>query len=99
MAAKDGSNRFITIESLRRELDAEQKFALAPSSAEYLPALREGETLKEYVCRVILTIYELERARSGSHSAAACRLGWHRNTLTDWLAWARQHVTKGTHQQ
>ncbi len=96
LAAKAGGNRFITIESVRRELDAQQQFALAPGSAECLPAMREGEALKEYVCRVILTIYEMERARSGSHSAAACRLGMHRNTLTDWLAWARRHVAKPT---
>jgi transcriptional regulator with GAF, ATPase, and Fis domain len=96
MAAKAGSSRIITIESVRREVDAEQMFALAPGGADCLPAMREGETLKEYVCRVILTIYEMERARSGSHSAVACRLGMHRNTLTDWLAWARQHVAKST---
>jgi transcriptional regulator with GAF, ATPase, and Fis domain len=96
MVAKAGSNRIIAIEVVRREMDTEQKFALAPGSAGCLPAMREGETLKEYVCRVILTTYEMERARSGSHSAAACRLGMHRNTLTDWLAWARRYVAKST---
>ncbi len=44
----------------------------------------------------VLTIYEMERARSGSHSVAACRLGMRRNTLTDWLAWARLHAAKST---
>jgi len=39
-------------------------------------------------------IYERERANLGSHSAAAHRLGMHRNTLYDWLEWAREHVTK-----
>ena len=96
MAAKAGSNRIITIDGVRREMDADQMFALAPCNAQYLPSLREGETLKEYVCWVILTIYEMEHARSGSHSAAACRLGMHRNTLTDWLAWARRHAAKST---
>ncbi|MGH9752643.1 MAG: hypothetical protein ACREA2_07650 [Blastocatellia bacterium] len=96
MAAKAGSNRIITIDRVRREMDAEQTFALAPGIAECLPALREGETLIAYICRVMLTIYEMERARLGSHSAAAYRLGWRRNTLTDWLAWARRHVAKST---
>ena len=96
MVAKAGSNRIITIDGVRREMDADQMFALAPSNAQYLPSLRDGETLKEYVCWVILTIYEMERARSESHSVAACRLGMHRNTLTDWLAWARRHAGKST---
>ena len=96
MVAKAGSNRIITIDGVRREMDADQMFALAPCNAQYLPLLREGETLKEYVCWVILTIYEMERARSESHSVAACRLGMHRNTLTDWLAWARRHAAKST---
>jgi transposase-like protein len=41
-----------------------------------------------------MAIYERERARLGSHSAAALRLGIRRTTLYDWLEWARQHMTK-----
>ena len=41
-----------------------------------------------------IIIYERERANLGSHSAAAHRLGMRRNTLYDWLEWAREHVTK-----
>jgi transcriptional regulator with PAS, ATPase and Fis domain len=66
----------------------------APGNAERLPELREGETLREYICRVVVAIYERERSRSGSHSAAAHRLGIRRTTLYDWLKWARRHVTK-----
>jgi transposase-like protein len=41
-----------------------------------------------------MAIYERERARLGSHSAAAHRLGVHRTTLYDWLERARQNLTK-----
>jgi DNA-binding NtrC family response regulator len=93
LAAKaDGG--IITIEQVRREIEAEQRPALAPSNAECFPRLREDETLTDYLCRGVLAIYERELAHLGSHSAAAHRLGMHRNTLYDWLEWAREHVTK-----
>jgi hypothetical protein len=63
-------------------------------SSDRFPMLREGETLIEYICRVLLAVYEIEWTRLGSHSAAAYRLGMHRNTLYDWLEWARQRMTK-----
>jgi len=75
-------------------MDLEQKSALAPANGDLFPVPREGETLKEYICRAVLAVYEVERARSGNHSAAAYRLGMCRTTLYDWLEWARQHVTK-----
>ena len=93
LAAK-ADGRIITMEQVRREIDAEQEPLLAPSNAECFPKLRENETLTDYLCRGVLTIYERERAHLGSHSAAAHRLGMHRNTLYDWLEWAREHVTK-----
>jgi transcriptional regulator with GAF, ATPase, and Fis domain len=93
LAAKAGG-RMITIEQVRREIEAEQKFELAPANTECFPRLREDETLTDYLCRGVLAIYERERANLGSHSAAAHRLGMHRNTLYDWLEWAREHVTK-----
>ncbi len=78
----------------RRELDAERKPALTPSAGGRFPALRDSETLMEYIYRMVLAVYEQERAHLGSHSAAAHRLGMRRNTLYDWLEWAREHVTK-----
>jgi DNA-binding NtrC family response regulator len=93
LAAKAGG-RMITIEQVRREIEAEQRSALAPRNTECFPRLREDETLTDYLCRGVLAIYERERANLGSHSAAAHRLGMHRNTLYDWLEWAREHVTK-----
>src|SRR5262249_54188097 len=93
LAAKSGG-RMITLDHVRREIDAEQRPLLAPSSAECFPMLREGETLINYICRGVLVFYERERTQLGSHSAAADRLGMHRNTLYDWLEWARQHLTK-----
>ena len=83
-----------SIDLVRSEIDAEQSPALAPSNAECFPMLREDETLTDYLCRGALAIYERERASLGSHSAAAHRLGMHRNTLYDWFEWAREHVTK-----
>lgn len=74
-------------------MEAEKAFALAPGSAECLPALRGDETLMEYIGWIVLAIYDLERARLGSHSAVASRLGIHLNTLTDWLARTRR-ITK-----
>jgi transcriptional regulator with GAF, ATPase, and Fis domain len=93
LAAK-ADGRIITLEQVRREIDAEQEPLLAPSNAECFPKLREDETLTDYLCRGVLAIYERERANLGSHSAAAHRLGMHRNTLYDWLEWAREHATK-----
>ena len=86
--------QMITTDQVRCEIDAEQEPLLAPCNAEYFPRLRENETLTDYLCRGVLAIYERERAHLGSHSAAAHRLGMHRNTLYDWLGWAREHVTK-----
>jgi DNA-binding NtrC family response regulator len=86
--------RIITADHVRREIDAEQKSLFAPGNAECFPRLREGETLMDFICRGVLAVYAMERAHLGSHSAAAHRLGMHRNTLYDWLEWARQHVTK-----
>jgi formate hydrogenlyase transcriptional activator len=94
LAAKAGRGRVIMIDHVRREMELEQKPLILPGNIGCLPALREGETLIEYICRAVLAIYEMERTRLGSHSAAAHRLGIHRNTLYDWLEWARQHVTK-----
>ena len=95
LAAK-ACDRIITADQARCEIDAEQKSALSPDETECFPRLREGETLKEWVCRGVLVAYERERAYVGSHSAVARRLGMHRNTLTDWLAWARRHGAKST---
>jgi len=83
-----------SIDLVRSEIDAEQSPALAPSNTERFPRLREDETLTDYLCRGALAIYERERAHLGSHSAAAHRLGMHRNTLYDWLEWARQHAAE-----
>jgi len=94
LAAKAGGGRIITTDHVRREIDLGKKAMLAPGNAEFFPELREGETLTEYICRVVIAIYDRERARSGSHSAAAHRLGIHRTTLYDWLERARQHLTK-----
>jgi len=96
LAAKVGSDRIVTGDLARREIDAEQEPALAPDNTECFPRLRDGESLTEWVCRGVLAAYERERAHVGSHSAAARRLGMHRNTLTDWLAWARRHGAKST---
>jgi transcriptional regulator with PAS, ATPase and Fis domain len=94
LAAKAGVGRVITTDHVRREIDLEQKSVFAPCAAERFPALKESETLTEYLCRATLTIYERERTRLGSHSAAAHRLGIHRTTLYDWLEWARHHMTR-----
>jgi transcriptional regulator with PAS, ATPase and Fis domain len=94
LAAKAGAGRIITRDHVRCEIDLQRKAMHAPGDAERFPELREGETLTEYLCRVVMAIYERERARLGSHSAAALRLGIRRTTLYDWLEWARQHMTK-----
>ena len=93
LAAK-ANDRIITTDLVRSEIDAEQQSALPPANTECFPRLREDETLTDYLCRGALAIYERERANLGSHSAAAHRLGMRRNTLYDWLEWARDHVTK-----
>ena len=90
LAVKAGSGRVITTDQARRELDAERKPALTPGAGGRFPALRDGETLMEYIYRMVLAVYEQERAHLGSHSAVAHRLGMRRNTLYDWLEWARE---------
>lgn len=91
--AKAGG-RIITPDHVRREIALEQKPMLAPCDSEQFPALREGETFIDYLCRGVVAVYERERSHSGSHSATAHRLGMNRTTLYDWLEWARQHVAK-----
>jgi transcriptional regulator with GAF, ATPase, and Fis domain len=91
LAAKVGG-RIITTDHVRREVDLGRKSA--PGHVDRFPALREGETLMDYICRGVLAVYEIERSHLGSHSAAAHRLGMNRTTLYDWLEWARQHMTK-----
>ena len=90
LAAKGGSGRVITTDQARRELDDERKPALTPGAGGRFPALRDGETLMEYIYRMVLAVYEQERAHLGSHSAVAHRLGMRRKTLYDWLEWARE---------
>jgi len=92
--AKAGGGRIITAAYGCCEMDAEQKSVLAPGNAGCFPRLREGEKLMDYICRGVLAVYEMERSHLGSHSATAHRLGMNRNTLYDWLEWARQDVTK-----
>ncbi len=94
LATKAGGGRIITADHMRREMDAEQKSVSAPGNAKCFPRLREGETLMDYICRGVLAVYEMERSHLGSPSATAHRLEMNRNTLYDWLEWARQHVTK-----
>jgi DNA-binding NtrC family response regulator len=93
LAAKAGG-LIVTTDQVRREMELERQTVLALGNAECFPELREGETMREYMCRVVMAIYERERFRLGSHSAAAQRLGINRTTLYDWLERARQHVTK-----
>jgi len=83
LAVKTGSDRVITTDQVRRDIDTEQKPALTPGDGGRFPALRDGETLMEYIYRMVLAVYEQERAHLGSHSAAAHRLGMRRNTLYD----------------
>jgi transcriptional regulator with GAF, ATPase, and Fis domain len=94
LAAKAGGGRIITADHVCREMGAEHKSVSAPGNAQCFPRLREGETLMDYICRGVLAVYEMERSHLGSHSATAHRLGMNRNTLYDWLEWAREHVTK-----
>jgi hypothetical protein len=67
---------------------------LTPGAGGRFPALRDGETLMEYIYRMALAVYEQERAHLGSHSAVAHRLGLRRNTLYDWLEWVRERAPK-----
>jgi transcriptional regulator with PAS, ATPase and Fis domain len=94
LAAKAGRGRIVTIDHVRREMDIERQTLLVPGNAECFPELRKGETMREYICRGVMEIYERERFRLGSHSAAAQRLGINRTTLYDWLERARQHTAK-----
>ncbi len=96
LAAKAGGGRIITADHVRREMDAEQKSVSATGNAQCFPRLHEGETLMDYICRGVLAVYDMERVHLGGHSAAAHRLGMHRNTLYDWLERARRHVAKST---
>jgi DNA-binding NtrC family response regulator len=93
LAAKAGG-RIVTLDHVHREMDLERQPVLTPGNAECFPELRDGETMREYICRGVMAIYERERFRLGSHSAAAQRLGINRTTLYDWLERARQHITK-----
>ena len=93
LAAKAGG-QMITTDQVRGEIEDEQQFAIAPANAECFPNRREGETLIDYLGRAALAVYERERALLGIHTAAAHQLGMHRNTLYDWLGWAREHVAK-----
>ncbi len=94
LAGKAGRGRIITIDQVYREIDHESKSVLTKRKTECLPVIREDEPLKEFLCRFVLGIYEIERARLGTHSAVAQQLGMKRTTLYDWLAWARQHNAK-----
>jgi len=93
LAAKAGG-RIITTDQVRREIEPEKKAILTPAIAEHFPELRESETLTGYICRVVMAVYERERSRLGSHSAAAHRLGIRRTTLYDWLERAREQAPK-----
>jgi transcriptional regulator with GAF, ATPase, and Fis domain len=95
LAAKAGG-RIVTTGHVRREMELERQSVLVPINAECFPELREGETVKDYIWRGVMAIYERERFRSGSHSAAAQRLGINRTTLYDWLERARRQVAKST---
>ena len=88
--AKAGSDRIITIDLVRREVESTHKPVLAASKQESIYVIREDETLLEYLGRIILMVYEQERARLGSHIAVAERLGMHRNTLYSWLKRAQR---------
>jgi transcriptional regulator with GAF, ATPase, and Fis domain len=96
LVAKVGSGRIIMADHVRREMDDEPKAVFAPCNTECFPRLREGETFLGYISRAALAVYEMERADLRSHSAAAHRMGMHRNTLYDWLGWARRHGAKST---
>src|SRR5262245_54423216 len=96
LAVKAVSGRVITIEQVRREIDLEPKSGLSRSKKYCIPEMRDGEPIKEYICRVFMVIYETERTRLGSHSAVAQQLRMKRTTLYDWLAWARRYVGKST---
>ena len=93
LAAK-ADGRMITTDQVRHEIDAEQEPLLTPSNAECFPRLREAKHSQ------IIYVGECWRFMNGSGpiwEVIRRRLtGWgmHRNTLYDWLEWARQHVAK-----
>lgn len=62
LAVKAGSGRVITADHARRELDAERKPALTPGAGGRFPALRDGETLMEYIYRMALAVYDPVRS-------------------------------------
>jgi hypothetical protein len=71
LAAKAGGGQIITADNVRCEVDLGRKSTLAPCHADRFPALKEGETLVDYICRGVLAVYEMERTHLGSHSATA----------------------------
>ncbi|HKQ77415.1 MAG TPA: hypothetical protein VJ810_27195 [Blastocatellia bacterium] len=91
---KVGVGRIITTDNVRREIDLEREPELSPAHGDRFPAPHVGETLKAYICRAVLAVYEMERAHLGSHSAAAHRLGMNRTTLYDWLEWGSAQCDK-----
>jgi formate hydrogenlyase transcriptional activator len=95
LAAK-ARGRIITMDHVRRDIDLEESAMLALGSAEGFPELREGETLREYMGRVVMAIYERERARLGSHSAVALRLGMRRTSLYDLVGRSQRQIAKST---
>jgi DNA-binding NtrC family response regulator len=95
LAAK-ARGRIITMDHVRRDIDLEESAMLALGSAEGFPELREGETLREYMGRVVMAIYERERARLGSHSAVALRLGMRRTSLYDLVGRSQRQIVKST---
>jgi hypothetical protein len=62
LVAKAGG-RIAMIDHVRREMDIERQSVLAPGNTECFPELREGKTMREYMCRVVIAIYERERFR------------------------------------
>jgi len=86
-------------DDVRQEMYPEQITVPDPGKTEHITVLRDGETLKEFVGRIVLEIYGRELSQSGSHSAAARQLGMKRTTLYDWLEWARMIVTKAGDEQ
>src|SRR5262249_4277225 len=75
LAAKVGGGRIITADQVRREVDFGRKSALAPCHVDRFHALRDGETIMDYISRGVLVVYEMERTHLGGHSTTAHRLG------------------------
>ena len=90
LAAKAGFGRIITTGQVRQEIEIESTFAKGNTAC--LPVMREGETLREFLDRIMLLIYEESRERLGNHSAVARQLGMKRTTLYDWVASTRRHI-------